>query len=892
MRYCSALGCYNAKEKADCRTKTFFKFPLNNPELLKEWCAQIRREGFKPSYYSVLCSDHFEEDCFSQCPFTKRRILKPGSVPTQFQFRKKLSWSARARKVLPSTSSRTDVQDKQKDGTKPRVPVVSSCTVTESVYKLGGIQQQQGSMVLQELRRSLRKKNIIPENIPKETKALTDVSKESGEIQPPCSPRCHIAAVQRPSVQCAICLCFFHPNCIPKLGEKVIFACKSCTTQKLALYEKERKSFSVSEPSLSPDDSVSFDPNIDISLLSPEVLLSVRTEPITFPSASESGALLKNSSSNIPQVLSGTISSAAVKNVHQEIRTVSSPHLLSHLLQPTVVLNSGLLPLAPKPTNQNLNSSTARVLLTKEAAAKILQVGMRLTPGTNLSAATPLFIKRLPDGRRIAVRGASNPTTVNNSTLQNPVLNVNSNFQILSNTSEHVNSNLLSSRINQTEAKASANIVGNVLIKNVNFLSPDNAVNSIRISNLLTTVGTGNEFSSSKNFKSSSTSNNASESGFSWDMNKLMTSCKSLLLVFKRLSIPDLLRASQVCSYWKYVASQSDLWERISFQGLTITDWEKCCLALQKNGTKALDLRGIVHQNATNLWGDLEIYVVHLAGIEELIFDQITPSLLKNVAYNMPLLRKLECHFVTTACSEPEIWTVSCEWELSSLRYLGRLVKLKIGSGSRIELKHGEDYVMPYLPQLRHVALTGFSFCSNVNLEGLSKQKELISLELGDCKEIEPGIYALLENLTNLKSLRLENGGSIDDCRLSEALIKIKGLEVLELMNFKISKKLSEAFKDLKHLIHLNVWPDNTDKAAVVNKNLFHAISSCKDLKYLCWGVIAEGEYIPQFLEMENSNELTFENLFNDLVALFPEGRVEVKCAPRSSWREFCSTRK
>ncbi|CAL1265298.1 unnamed protein product [Larinioides sclopetarius] len=888
MRYCSALGCYNAKEKADCRTKTFFKFPLNNPELLKEWCAQIRREGFKPSYYSVLCSDHFEEDCFSQCPFTKRRILRPGSVPTQFQFRKKLSWSARARKVLPSTSSKANAQNKQQDGTKS-VPAHSFSISAKSVDKLSGIQHQQGTVVLQALRRSLRKKNIIPENILKESKVPTDVSKESGEIQPPCSPRCHIAAIQRPSVQCAICLCIFHPNCIPKLSEKVIFACKSCTAQKLALYEKERKAFSVSEPPLSPDDSISFDPNIDISLLSPEVLLSVRTEPITFPTASD--ALLKSSSSNISQGSSGIISSSTTKKVYQETHTVSTPQLLSHLLQPTVVLNSGLLPLAPKSTNQNLNNSTGRVLLTKEAAAKILQAGMRLTSGTNLSATTPLLVKRLPDGRRIAMRGASNPTIVNNSTLQNPVSSVNSNFQILSNISGQVNGNLFSTRINQTEPKAPANMMSNVLIKNTNFLSPVHTVNSIISTNLLTTVRTGNELSSLKNFKSP-TSNNTSESGLSWDMNKLMTSCKSLLLVFKRLSIPDLLRASQVCSYWKYVASQSDLWERISFQGLTITNWERCCLTLQKNSTKALDLRGIVHQHVTNPWRDLEINVVHLAAVEELIFDQITPSLLKNVAYNMPLLRKLECHFVTTACSEPEIWTVPCEWELSSLRYMGRLVKLKIGSGSRIELKHGENYVMPYLPQLRHAALTGFNFCSNVNLESLSKQKELISLELGDCKEIDPGIYALLENLTNLKSLRLENGGSINDCRLSDALKKIKGLEVLELMNFKISKKLSDAFKELKHLIHLNVWPDITEKAAFVNRNLFTAISSCKNLKYLCWGVIAESEYIPQCLEMENSNELTFENLFNDLVALFPEGRVEVKCAPRSSWREFCSTRK
>ncbi|XP_055924121.1 uncharacterized protein LOC129954480 isoform X2 [Argiope bruennichi] len=663
----------------------------------------------------------------------------------------------------------------------------------------------------------------------------------SGIIQPPCSVRCAISIPQRPTIQCAICLCLFHPNCIPKLAEKVIFACKSCTLQKLALYEKERKPFSASEPSL-PDDSLNFDSDIDMSLLSPEVILNEQTGSVTLPLTNECNVLSKNSSSNIPQGPSGIIhhSSDVVKNVQQGNRTTSSPHLLSHLLKPTARLNSSALTVVSKPTNQNLNSSS-HMLITKETASRLFQCGV-LAPGTNISAAMPLAIKKLPDGRKIAVRSSTNILSslnnINNSASQNPISNINPNIQILCNISEHVNGNLFSSITNQSGGKASGSIGNKYNIQNVKFVPTDRTINSIRAANLLTNLKTKHELNS-KNCKSSSTSNNTSESSLFWDMNE--TSCKYLLNIFKRLSIPDLLRAGQVCSSWKHVASQSVLWERVSFQGLSITNWEKCCLTLKKNGTKTIDLHGIVQQNMTNSCKDLEIHVVHLAGIEELTFDQITPSLLKSLSLNLPLLRKFECHFVTTACSEPEIWTVPCELQLSSLRYLGRLVKLKIGSGSRIELKNSEEFVMPYLPHLRHVTLTGFNFCSNVNLESLSKQKELISLELGDCKEIEPGIYSLLENLTNLKRLRLENGGNVDDYRLSEALLNIKGLEVLELMNFKISKNLSESLSELKHLIHLNVWPDNTEKG---------------------------------------------------LVALFPESRVEMKWAARSSWKEFCSTRK
>ncbi|GFY54313.1 THAP-type domain-containing protein [Trichonephila inaurata madagascariensis] len=95
--------------------------------------------------------------------------------------------------------------------------------------------------------------------------------------------------------------------------------------------------------------------------------------------------------------------------------------------------------------------------------------------------------------------------------------------------------------------------------------------------------------------------------------------------------------------------------------------------------------------------------------------------------------------------------------------------------------------------------------------------------------------------------------------------------------------------------IYSTTWDEHLDhiaKSAVVNKNLFTAISNCKDLKYLCWGIIAEGEFTPRVLEMEDSDELTFEDLFHRLVALFPECRVEVKSVSRNLWKKFCSARK
>lgn len=87
-KYCVAYGCNNYDVKIDgCERKTFFRFPLKNKILNNAWVANLQRKDFIPTEGSRLCSDHFSEECFTYQPFTQRRQLKPGSVPTRFSFK-------------------------------------------------------------------------------------------------------------------------------------------------------------------------------------------------------------------------------------------------------------------------------------------------------------------------------------------------------------------------------------------------------------------------------------------------------------------------------------------------------------------------------------------------------------------------------------------------------------------------------------------------------------------------------------------------------------------------------------------------------------------------------------------------------------------------------------
>lgn len=113
---CSAYGCKNRNSKGS--TITFHRFPLNNKSLLKLWLYQIKRGGWEPSKYSVICSEHFKEDCFvTKGLANSRRTLKNDAYPTVFSM---AIYSEPPKRTFPGRKSTKDVtmKDEKKDETK------------------------------------------------------------------------------------------------------------------------------------------------------------------------------------------------------------------------------------------------------------------------------------------------------------------------------------------------------------------------------------------------------------------------------------------------------------------------------------------------------------------------------------------------------------------------------------------------------------------------------------------------------------------------------------------------------------------------------------------------------------------------------------------------------
>ncbi|KAK9955089.1 hypothetical protein ABG768_014993 [Culter alburnus] len=83
MMSCAAINCTNRHSQRS--NVQFFRFPLGDTSRLQQWLVNIRRDKWKPTPSSRLCSLHFEDNCF----FTNNKgqvRLTTAAVPTIFAF--------------------------------------------------------------------------------------------------------------------------------------------------------------------------------------------------------------------------------------------------------------------------------------------------------------------------------------------------------------------------------------------------------------------------------------------------------------------------------------------------------------------------------------------------------------------------------------------------------------------------------------------------------------------------------------------------------------------------------------------------------------------------------------------------------------------------------------
>ncbi|XP_067871151.1 THAP domain-containing protein 2-like [Heterodontus francisci] len=124
---CAAYGCTAVYRK---NTNTsFHRFP-SNPRRRTEWIRLVRRENFKPSKHTFLCSKHFEQTCFDRTGQTRR--LREDAVPTIFDFPPHIQNQLASRKTPLTSAGISNQQDPAKSSTSTGTCTTSTSTSTST----------------------------------------------------------------------------------------------------------------------------------------------------------------------------------------------------------------------------------------------------------------------------------------------------------------------------------------------------------------------------------------------------------------------------------------------------------------------------------------------------------------------------------------------------------------------------------------------------------------------------------------------------------------------------------------------------------------------------------------------------------------------------------------
>ncbi|XP_035011228.2 THAP domain-containing protein 5 [Hippoglossus stenolepis] len=79
-KYCSVPRC---KTESCSGTRSFYRFPLQEPARLQQWLRNMGRENWTPSRHQYICHQHFAASCFRVR--WGIRYLESDAVPTVFQ---------------------------------------------------------------------------------------------------------------------------------------------------------------------------------------------------------------------------------------------------------------------------------------------------------------------------------------------------------------------------------------------------------------------------------------------------------------------------------------------------------------------------------------------------------------------------------------------------------------------------------------------------------------------------------------------------------------------------------------------------------------------------------------------------------------------------------------
>ncbi|XP_033207190.1 uncharacterized protein LOC117166881 [Belonocnema kinseyi] len=306
----------------------------------------------------------------------------------------------------------------------------------------------------------------------------------------------------------------------------------------------------------------------------------------------------------------------------------------------------------------------------------------------------------------------------------------------------------------------------------------------------------------------------------------------ALSKIFQYLKVQELLRAARVCKMWRDLAAHPSLWKTVRMKNSQVTDWDGLAETLKRRGTQHLDLRKmLVSGDFDTMWKKFVSVIPQVTSLVKLELCRCSEVVVEEVIKNCPQLEVLSA------------LTIKCEaLNLESVGNLKKCHELRLKSVGGMQLK-GDLAPLQELTQLTHLSLTSIKELGKKKLEVLQSLVNLETLELGECSDFpEKFGTEVLVKLNKLERLRFEKGqGLCCTFDILEGVSKMENLTQLELVNFDVKNGFDKCLASCTNIKRLLIIPTYISQSATSNNMvLAGVIELSNNLTHFVWGVTLE----------------------------------------------------
>ncbi|XP_046749146.1 uncharacterized protein LOC124412951 isoform X1 [Diprion similis] len=710
----------------------------------------------------------------------------------------------------------------------------------------------------------------LPETRERESQLTLFV--KTAKVQEPCSIRCSSSMGLIPSLQCRVCLCLYHPECVDgaEFTGSNEYVCKNCQQENEDSYQQQRQQ--ISQPLTPP-------PLIPISMLGAQNAKSKHPLNSTPPKLQR----IPKSENPDSQIRNASKSSRSILNKKSPVVEKNEGSWFTHSRNELLHSCDGML---PKPA-QNIALMAGKKYI--------------VVPKNNSMAVQPaVTAKQDKIGDKPPILKESLPTEVSNSTENSfscSTLNKGlttkltkteqdkSNFDIgyfARNVSDVTNSaysesyteiDLVNRDDSRSQSKNINDKVSNDVSKNSTLrtdsieLNPSNLmcthrettmvvdVENHKTSKITLVTQTSKSDNSEylefgeKDLKTSQNHVNSKGPEFSRTHNKkrqlqveseqrqhfMVSVCAgyhALSRVFQYLKVQELLRAARVCKMWRDLAAHPALWKTVRMKNSQVTDWDGLAESLKRHGTQHLDLRKmLVAGESDDIWRKFVNVIPRVTSLVRLELCRCPVSVVEDVIKSCPQLEVLSA------------MTIKCDsLNLGSVGNLKHCLELKLKAISGMSLS-GDLTPLKELTQLTHLSLTSVKELGKKKIDVIESLTNLETLELGECSDFPDKFgTVVLQKLKKLERLRLEKGqGSCCTFDILEGVSKLEILNQLELVNFDVKNGFDKYLANCKNIKRLLIIPTYISQSATSNNMVLGGVTELSNnLTHFVWGVTLE----------------------------------------------------